>query len=148
MKVEKILQFSCETKIRRMIHNSLTNSVFLLLENGKVEQYLWKSEKPQLIPFITFPTACSYFKSIFFSFEDTQKTIEMNESGIKKLKGIEALVGLDQRSKLYVNETLISNECSSFIISEKFLLWTTITNTIRCVSLHGLTKPKGNDFFF
>ena len=47
----------------------------------------------------------------------------------------EVIIGLDSRSRLYINNKLLSSECNSFVIHDVFLIFTTITNLIRFIPL-------------
>jgi elongator complex protein 1 len=46
------------------------------------------------------------------------------------------IVGMDKRSRLYLNKELLSSECTSFALHDKFLLYTTAANSLRFLSLH------------
>lgn len=144
--IESIDSTVCEGKIWQINHNQITDSIFILLETGNIKKYFWKAEteKPHLTNFIKLPTPCVWIKSIYLM---KQTVSSYGENFLTKTsKGEELIIGLDQRSKLYANEVLLSNECNSFTIKDNFLLWTTITNALYSVSLLGLTKSKG--FYF
>jgi len=46
----------------------------------------------------------------------------------------EAVVGLSQRYRLFVNDKEIATNCTSFSIHDDFLLLTTHSHTIRCIN--------------
>jgi elongator complex protein 1 len=54
----------------------------------------------------------------------------------------ESFVGLNDRSKLFLNERLLSTECNSFALHSKFLCFATLGHKMRFVSLsepyHGM----------
>ncbi|XP_013379508.1 elongator complex protein 1 [Lingula anatina] len=46
----------------------------------------------------------------------------------------EVVIGLTERYRCYVNEMEVASNCTSFAIHESFLLLTTLSHTLRCIS--------------
>ncbi|KAN0014791.1 hypothetical protein ACTFIU_001109 [Dictyostelium citrinum] len=130
--VENIYRTSVATKILRLTHHleSLDQCLFESID-GYLHLYNSSSspsaggnlEQPTSIsPFIyqenifKFPTPCPWFSSCRINEEDS-------------------VVGLNDRNKLYINQSLLCTDCNSFALHNKFLLFTTVSHVLRSVSL-------------
>ncbi|EFA84443.1 elongation protein 1 [Heterostelium album PN500] len=63
-----------------------------------------------------FPSVCTWF-------------------AVTKIAGEEVLIGLNDRNKLYVNQTVLASDCNSFALHNKFLLYTTVSHVLRSIPL-------------
>ncbi|KAL8606732.1 hypothetical protein ACOMHN_018766 [Nucella lapillus] len=52
----------------------------------------------------------------------------------------EAVLGLTDRYRFYVNGTEVASNCTSFAVHDEFLLLTTLSHTVRCISRHTAVK--------
>ncbi|KAN0047501.1 hypothetical protein ACTA71_001883 [Dictyostelium dimigraforme] len=131
-KLENIYRTSVQTKILRLTHHleSLDQCLFESID-GYLHLYNSSTspsssgnlEQPTSIsPFIyqenifKFPTPCPWFSSCRINEEDS-------------------VVGLNDRNKLYINQSLLCTDCNSFALHNKFLLFTTVSHVLRSVSL-------------
>ena len=55
----------------------------------------------------------------------------------------EVVIGLTEHSRLYVNDKEIANNCSSFFVHDEYLLLTTTSHVLRCLSI--LPDGKGKE---
>jgi elongator complex protein 1 len=55
----------------------------------------------------------------------------------------EVVIGLTEHSRLYVNDKEIANNCSSFFVHDEYLLLTTTSHVLRCLSILPDGKGKG-----
>jgi hypothetical protein len=46
------------------------------------------------------------------------------------------VIGLTNFSKLFVNTTPVSNECNSFVVTPRYLVFTTLQNKLRFIPLY------------
>ncbi|EAL65378.1 elongation protein 1 [Dictyostelium discoideum AX4] len=130
--LENIYRTSVSTKILRLTHHlqSLDQCLFESID-GYLHLYNCSTsassggnlEQPTSIsPFIyqenifKFPTPCPWFSSCTINQEDS-------------------VVGLNDRNKLYINQSLLCTDCNSFALHNKFLLFTTVSHVLRSVSL-------------
>ncbi len=103
------------------------------------------------------PVACPYIRAVSISTttasSNTGTTIPSSpaanilqtipiptNSDTPVISSREYLVSLDGRSKLFVNGKLLSTDCNSFGVHEKFLVFTTVTNTIKFVRFADLVN--------
>ncbi|EGG24079.1 elongation protein 1 [Cavenderia fasciculata] len=49
--------------------------------------------------------------------------------------GEESIIGLNDRNRLYINNTLVAPDCNNFTLHNKFILFTTISHLLRSVPL-------------
>ncbi|KAL6043697.1 Elongator complex protein 1 [Balamuthia mandrillaris] len=106
-----------EDSVLRIFHNKDTDSVFVELADGSVLRYSHSAdaakEENVLQPHVQFhlsdkvPTTCPWLSSAIVA-------------------GKEAVIGLSERSKLYIDQQLVSSECNSFAMHSKYLLYTTL----------------------
>uniref|UniRef100_A0A6Q2X8U6 Elongator complex protein 1 n=1 Tax=Esox lucius TaxID=8010 RepID=A0A6Q2X8U6_ESOLU len=109
-----------------MCHGAKTGTVALQLENGQIRRFLWDSLKPSVVEWqdstgcrINFPDLCV---------QTALCTIEE-----------ERLLGLTERSHLFVGDSEVASNVSSFVVYDDFLLLTTHSHTCRCLRLSTLT---------
>uniref|UniRef100_A0A8C7IL55 Elongator complex protein 1 n=1 Tax=Oncorhynchus kisutch TaxID=8019 RepID=A0A8C7IL55_ONCKI len=115
-----------EGHVISMCHSSNTGTVALQLEDGQIRKFLWDSLKPSVVGWqdttgysINFPDPCV---------QTALCTIEK-----------EHLLGLTDRSHLFVDDTEVASNVSSFVVYDDFLLLTTHSHTCRCLRLSTLT---------
>ncbi|XP_035621557.1 elongator complex protein 1-like [Oncorhynchus keta] len=115
-----------EGHVISMCHSSNTGTVALQLEDGQIRKFLWDSLKPSVVGWqdttgysINFPDPCV---------QTALCTIEK-----------EHLLGLTDRSHLFVDDTEVASNVSSFVVYDDFLLLTTHSHTCRCLRLGTLT---------
>nr|XP_046179437.1 elongator complex protein 1-like isoform X1 [Oncorhynchus gorbuscha] len=115
-----------EGHVISMCHSSKTGTVALQLEDGQIRKFLWDSLKPSVVEWqdstgcrINFPDPC--VQTALFTIEE------------------EHLLGLTDRSHLFVGETEVASNVSSFVVYDDFLLLTTHSHTCRCFRLTTLT---------
>uniref|UniRef100_A0A673WKR1 Elongator complex protein 1 n=1 Tax=Salmo trutta TaxID=8032 RepID=A0A673WKR1_SALTR len=115
-----------EGHVISMCHSSDTGTVALQLEDGRIRKFLWDSLKPSVVGWqdatgysINFPDPCV---------QTALCTIEK-----------EHLLGLTDRSHLFVDDTEVASNVSSFVVYDDFLLLTTHSHTCRCLRLSTLT---------
>eukprot|EP01127_Copromyxa_protea_P010698 TRINITY_DN2628_c0_g1_i1.p1 TRINITY_DN2628_c0_g1~~TRINITY_DN2628_c0_g1_i1.p1 ORF type:complete len:817 (-),score=216.60 TRINITY_DN2628_c0_g1_i1:24-2474(-) len=107
-------------EIVKLVQNKNTEHVFMQTGDGDVYQVpLTPGGSPSWLStvYTRFPTKCT-----------RMNVITMNDQ--------ETVVGLDQRSKLYLNENLVSTECNSFGLHSEFFAYTTLTHQMRFMSLN------------
>lgn len=102
----------------KMFQNADTGSVFIQLSDASIVHYdvveRVLTPKPMMKP----PALCPWLSSAVFG------------------DGEEHLIGLTNAFKLYIGDTLMSSEATSFALHSDFLLFTTLTHRLRSVSLH------------
>ncbi|CAB1325495.1 unnamed protein product [Coregonus sp. 'balchen'] len=115
-----------EGHVISMCHSSKTGTVALQLEDGQIRKFLWDSLKPSVVEWqdstgcrLNFPDPC--VQTALFTIEE------------------EHLLGLTDRSHLFVGETEVASNVSSFVVYDDFLLLTTHSHTCRCLRLSTLT---------
>ncbi|XP_010898655.2 elongator complex protein 1 [Esox lucius] len=115
-----------EGHVISMCHGAKTGTVALQLENGQIRRFLWDSLKPSVVEWqdstgcrINFPDLCV---------QTALCTIEE-----------ERLLGLTERSHLFVGDSEVASNVSSFVVYDDFLLLTTHSHTCRCLRLSTLT---------
>ncbi|XP_014067525.2 elongator complex protein 1 isoform X1 [Salmo salar] len=108
-----------EGHVISMCHSSKTGTVALQLEDGQIRKFLWDSLMPSVVEWQDFPDPC--VQTALFTIEE------------------EHLLGLTDRSHLFVGETEVASNVSSFVVYDDFLLLTTHSHTCRCFRLTTLT---------
>lgn len=104
-------------KIFRVCVNPNSGNIFVEFDDGKIYRYDITENKLSREGNLNFPAVCSWIKPTTFCDE-------------------EVIVGLTRNSKLYIKGDLISNECNSFYIGSDYLMFTTLTHTLRFMALH------------
>ncbi|KAK7012026.1 elongator complex protein 1 [Biomphalaria glabrata] len=122
-----------------MAKNEETNTVAIELVNGEVFKLLPDKEdvQPWLSPSsqpVRFPYPCT-------------------EMSVTSFGQQEIVIGRTDRFRLFVNNTEIASNCTSFKVHNEFLLLTTFSHTIRCISracqlndLSSLSDTKSHPF--
>lgn len=117
----------------KMFQNADTGSVFIQLADASIMHYDVMERLLTPKPMMKLPTLCPWLSSAVFG------------------DGEEHLVGLTSAFKLYVGDTLLSSEATSFALHSDFLLFTTLTHRLRSASLHktphenlAILAPKQN----
>ncbi|XP_076443667.1 elongator complex protein 1-like isoform X2 [Babylonia areolata] len=59
---------------------------------------------------------------------------------VTSLQGEEAVLGLTDRYRFYVNGVEVASNCTSFAVHDEFLLLTTLSHTVRCINRHTAVK--------
>ncbi|XP_054842373.1 elongator complex protein 1 [Eublepharis macularius] len=103
--------------------NPKTKVVALQLSDGQVLKYLWASETPAVVPWLSssglavrFPSPC----------------VQIAQAVIV---GQETIFGLTDRCRFFINDVKAASNVTSFIIHDEFLLVTTHSHTCRCLPL-------------
>ena len=117
----------------KMFQNADTGSVFIQLADTSIMHYDVMERFLTPKPMMKLPALCPWLSSAVFG------------------DGEEHLIGLTSGFKLYVGDTLLSSEATSFSLHSDFLLFTTLTHRLRSVSLHktphenlAILAPKQN----
>ncbi|KAL0974256.1 hypothetical protein UPYG_G00217790 [Umbra pygmaea] len=115
-----------EGQVVSMCHCAKTGTVALQVDDGQIRRFLWDSLKPSVVEWqdsvgcrVNFPELCV-------------------ETALCVI-GEEHLVGLTERLHLFVGDTEVASNVSSFIVYDDFLLLTTHSHTCRCLRLSTLT---------
>uniref|UniRef100_A0A673I7Y5 Elongator complex protein 1 n=1 Tax=Sinocyclocheilus rhinocerous TaxID=307959 RepID=A0A673I7Y5_9TELE len=71
------------------------------------------------------------------------------QTALSTLSGEEHLIGLTERSHLYISDSLVASNISSFVVYDDFLLLTTHSHMCHCLNLSTLSikvlqMPRGN----
>ncbi|KAM6980821.1 elongator complex protein 1 [Aplochiton taeniatus] len=116
-----------EGEVISMAHSAHSGSVALQLDDGQNRKLIWDCPQPSVVEWqdamgckVDFPTRCVH---------TAQCTI----------RGQDYLLGLTDRSHLYVGDTEVASNVSSFVVHDDFLLLTTHSHTCRCLRLSTLT---------
>ncbi|KAF2071926.1 hypothetical protein CYY_006763 [Polysphondylium violaceum] len=123
VEIKNIQKTPTSSKILRLVHH-LESQEQALVETVDGYIYIYTSHIHSYTPFIVysqeavfkFPTPCYWIASCTIGGEDS-------------------IVGLNDRNKLYINSSLVCQDCNSFALHNKFLLFTTISHVLRSVSL-------------
>ncbi|KAM4807893.1 elongator complex protein 1 [Rhinophrynus dorsalis] len=106
-----------------LCYSSNTKTCALQTANGQIWKYLWESSTPVLEPFmdgmgqeVKFPQPCV-------------------QTALTSIAGEEVVLGVTDRSHLFINNLEVAANITSFAIYEDFLLLTTHTHTCRCILL-------------
>uniref|UniRef100_A0A8C9WU90 Elongator complex protein 1 n=1 Tax=Scleropages formosus TaxID=113540 RepID=A0A8C9WU90_SCLFO len=116
-------------------HSPRTGTVALQLEDGHIWKFLWEPSMTEWRvgpdPVVRFPVPCV-------------------QTALATISGEEHLLGLTDRSCLFVGDTEVASNVSSFVVCDTFLLLTTHAHTCRCLdlsslSVKGLQTTLGSD---
>ncbi|KAK7492537.1 hypothetical protein BaRGS_00016203 [Batillaria attramentaria] len=115
-----------DSVISLSVNTEIASSVAVQLITGTVLRFSLEDES--LLPWETvdgrelhFPFACSQMEVTSFC-------------------GEEAVLGLTDRFRFYVNGTEVASNCTSFAVHGEFLLLTTLSHTVRCINRHTPVK--------
>ncbi|CAB4001430.1 Elongator complex 1 [Paramuricea clavata] len=115
--------------ILRLSVNIDTGSVAVECDDGSILKYTSDCGHAELKPWvdstgntIVLPQPCIYIQ-----------TVQIGDE--------EVVIGLTEHSRLYVNDKEIANNCSSFFVHDEYLLLTTTSHVLRCLSI--LPDGKG-----
>lgn len=125
------LTLICENSVEGLIesvkHSSNTPDLILQLSDGKVLRYngetnliqpcIDKSGEP-----VKFPALCNSLDGLRYEENDF-------------------VFGLNPHYQLFCNNMQLAKDCTSFLINDEFLLFTTHQHLLRCVALKDLLKP-------
>ncbi|XP_069486709.1 elongator complex protein 1 isoform X2 [Ambystoma mexicanum] len=118
---------SVDGHVISLCYNWKTKTVALQLADGQIMKYLWEYPEKGLGPWrnssghvVRFPHPCV---------QTTLATID----------GEEAILGLTDRSRFFINGMEVASNVTSFITSDDFLLLTTHAHSCRCLSLKDVT---------
>ncbi|XP_077988781.1 elongator complex protein 1-like isoform X3 [Glandiceps talaboti] len=104
------------------IHSNTGDSVVIQLMDGSLLQFD-----------TTTCTATPWTMKSGLQIRFPQPCVQMS---VCQFAGEEAVLGLTERYRLYVNDTEVASNCTSFAVHQEFLLLTTHSHTCRCVSLN------------
>uniref|UniRef100_A0AAY4D1C0 Elongator complex protein 1 n=1 Tax=Denticeps clupeoides TaxID=299321 RepID=A0AAY4D1C0_9TELE len=116
-----------EGHVTSMCRSRQSNLVALQLEEGQIRRVLWDSPELAVIHWldsrgssVNFPQPCVH-------------------TALCSISGEEHLLGLTKRSRLYLGDTELASNVSSFVVYDDFLLLTTHSHTCRCLRLSTLS---------
>jgi elongator complex protein 1 len=146
-------KISFDKKIMKLIKNNYFNEVlnekeesnyYLELFDGSIVE-LDGSLDSRVIKSLKFNYACEDI----LLFKNTSKKEEEDESMSEEEKKGMLFIGLSSRGILQVNSNIIVSNCTSFMINEDFLLFTTSNHELRIIRLTNSTKivEESNNFF-
>lgn len=107
--------------VGRIYFNSTTKDVILEDMNGSVHAVTLEEDEPVVSPILQFPVFCPWIAT-------ARVGLTAEESEL-------AVIGLTSRSKLYVNDKLISSAATSFFLRGSWLVFSTTSHTARFLSL-------------
>lgn len=120
-------QVEVDGVVLSLVHGSQSGTVALQLEDGQIWKLLYNVPDPSVEEWrdssgclISFPVPCV-------------------QTALCSISGEEHLLGLTDRSHLYVGDTELASNISSFAVCNDFLLITTHSHTCRCLHLNTLT---------
>ena len=119
------LAFNSKTKTLAM---QLTNGEIHKYKNGQLTNWLFDNN----LSSARFPQPCTYF-----SICSTPDSLEK-----------ELCVGLTDFYRLYINHKEIANNCTSFYIHDKYILYTTHDNNLKFIDLKKTGTYKNFIFLF
>ncbi|XP_043403572.1 elongator complex protein 1 isoform X3 [Chelonia mydas] len=106
-----------------LCYNPKTRAVALQLTDGRILKYLCEAPTPALEPWtsssgsaVRFPSPCV-------------------QTALAVIGGEEAILGLTERCRFFINDVEVASNITSFAIYDEFLLVTTHSHTCQCVSL-------------
>ncbi|XP_074809796.1 elongator complex protein 1 isoform X3 [Natator depressus] len=106
-----------------LCYNPKTRAVALQLADGRILKYLCEAPTPALEPWtsssgsaVRFPSPCV-------------------QTALAVIGGEEAILGLTERCRFFINDVEVASNITSFAIYDEFLLVTTHSHTCQCVSL-------------
>ncbi|KAK9712591.1 putative elongator complex protein 1 [Basidiobolus ranarum] len=113
------------TSIIRLYHNSVREEVLIESANGEIYQLDCEPGNFELMPFSgvsTLSEPCTWITSA--------------RIGSSPETSVEALIAQSDRNKLYVNNTLLASDCTSFYVTDHFLIYTTVSHIVRFIPLN------------
>ncbi|KAF5903355.1 elongator complex protein 1 [Clarias magur] len=106
-----------------LCHSSKSDTLALQLEDGQIRRVKWDSAeitvaewKDSLQSSVNFPQPCV-------------------QTALCTINGEEHVVGLTERFHLYIGNSAVASNISSFVVYDEFLLLTTHSHTCRCFRL-------------
>ncbi|MEE6508366.1 hypothetical protein FKM82_020719, partial [Ascaphus truei] len=109
--------------VTSLCYSSKTKTCVLQTADGQIWKYLWALPTPVLEPWrggvgndVKFPKPCI-------------------KTALASIDREEAVLGLTDRSRFFINNLEVASNITSFAIYDDFLLLTTHSHTCRCVSL-------------
>ncbi|GAA6093027.1 elongator complex protein 1 [Tachysurus ichikawai] len=124
---EPRLDISSEIKVDghviSMCHSSKSDTVALQLEDGQIRRVKWDTSEI---------TVTEWKDSLEFSVNFPQPCVQ---TSLCTVNGEEQIVGLTERSHLYIGNSVIASNISSFVVNDEFILLTTHSHTCRCFHL-------------
>nr|DBA28623.1 TPA: hypothetical protein GDO54_008951 [Pyxicephalus adspersus] len=110
-------------RIITMCYSTKTKTCALQTADGQVWKYFWESQTPGPEPWK----------------DDIGQDVKFNQpciqTEITTIDGEEVVLGITERSRLFINNLVVATNITSFAIYDDFLLLTTHSHTCRCVSL-------------
>ncbi|XP_073401432.1 elongator complex protein 1 isoform X2 [Dendrobates tinctorius] len=106
-----------------VFYNTKTKTCALQTASGQIWKYLWEPPAPVLEP----------WKDALG--QDVKFQQSCIQTAITEINGEEVVLGITDRSRLFINNLVVATNITSFAIYEDFLLLTTHSHTCRCVSL-------------
>ncbi|KAK3526535.1 hypothetical protein QTP70_030761 [Hemibagrus guttatus] len=116
-----------EGHVISLCHSSQSDTLALQLEDGQIRRVKWDS---------TEVAVTEWKDSLEFSVNFPQPCVQIS---LCTINGEEHLVGLTERSHLYISNSVIASNISSFVVNDEFLLLTTHSHTCRCFHLTTLS---------
>ncbi|KAI9099473.1 IKI3 family-domain-containing protein [Phlyctochytrium arcticum] len=105
------------TSFIRLKHNIATGTTLVVSHSGAVG----KIQGLNIVPYgASLPSRCIWIET----------------ARLQGTNNHEILIGLDDRNRLYCNQTLLASDCTSFTLHNDFLIFATFTHTARFVSFH------------
>lgn len=134
IKMHEMFRSAPLAPVFKMFQNCDTGSVYIQLCDMSILFYDISNHELSAKPMMKIPALCPWLSSAIFG------------------DGEEHLIGLASTSfKLFVGDTLMSSECTSFALHSDFLLFTTLTHRLRSITLHksahenlAILAPKQN----
>ncbi|KAM5194035.1 elongator complex protein 1 [Mantella aurantiaca] len=110
-------------RIITMCYSTKTKTCALQTADGQVWKYYWESPTPGPEPWK----------------DDIGRDVKFQQpciqTEITSIDGEEVVLGITDRSRLFINNLVIASNITSFALYDDFLLLTTHSHTCRCVSL-------------
>lgn len=110
-----------EFDLGRIYFNSTTKEVIIEAMNGTIYSVVLGEGEPLVQHILQFPVFCPW--------------IGTARVGLTPEESELAVIGLTERSKLYVNDKLISSEATSFFLRGSWLVFSTTSHSARFLSL-------------
>ncbi|CAG8791352.1 36002_t:CDS:2, partial [Racocetra persica] len=115
--------------LRRLYYNPTYDIILCETNEGSIHKVIIDHNDPNhaehfLVsetPIVSLPEVCNWIGTVQLESE--------------KNKGV-FVIGLSEHNKLYVNENLIAADCTSFIIHNDFIIFTTLSHVVRFLPLH------------
>ncbi|XP_056425712.1 elongator complex protein 1 isoform X3 [Hyla sarda] len=106
-----------------VFYDTKTKTCAVQTASGQIWKYLWESPSPVLEPW---RDAVG---------QDVKLQHPCVQTAITEINGEEVVLGITDRSRLFINNLLVATNITSFAICNDFLLITTHSHTCRCVPL-------------